>query len=145
MTRLTIGVIAAALLAGLGAASAQSTRTATIQPGKPARIHVVTALKKDCTQSSEAGSIRVTSQPKNGTTIVNGGRLKTPAGYRCPNVETQVQQLIYSPKKDFQGTDEVTFEMKDADGNTTTQTVKINVTAKPATAPKGGSGGVVDL
>ena len=144
MMKLTTGVIAAALLVGLGAASAQSVRTATIMPGKAARIHVVTALKKDCTQSGEAGSIRVTSQPKNGTTIVNGGRLKTPASYRCPNVETQVQQLIYSPKKDFQGTDEVTFEMKDADGNTTTQTVKINVTAKPGT-PSKGSGGVVDL
>ena len=143
MTRLTTGLIAAALLAGAGAASAQATRNATIQPGKPARIHVVTALKKDCSQSGDAGSIRVTSQPKNGTTVVNGARLKTPAGYRCPNVETQVQQLIYSPKKDFQGTDEVTFETKDADGNTTTQTVKITITSKPASAPK--SGGVVDL
>lgn len=142
MIRLTASVIALAMFAGLGTASAQTTRTATIQPGKPARIHVVTALKKDCSQGSE-GSIRVVTPPKNGATMVRSSKLKTPSGYRCPSVETQVQQLIYEPSKNFQGSDEVTFETKDADGATVTHTVKINITSKPA--PKSGSGGVVDL
>ena len=146
MRRLTASVIALAMVGGLGSAFAQTTRTAstTILPGKPARLHVVTALKKDCTQGSE-GTIRVVTPPKNGTTIVRGGKLKTPAAYRCPNVETQVQQLIYEANKNFQGSDEITFETKDADGATVTHTVKINISAKPAPANKGGSGGVVDL
>lgn len=141
MIRLTTSVIAFAMFAGIGAASAQAVRTASIQPGKPARLHVVTALKKDCSQGSE-GSIRVVTPPKNGTTMVRSGKLKTPSGYRCPSVETQVQQLIYEPSKNFQGSDEVTFETKDADGTTATHTVKINISSKPA--PKSGSG-VVDL
>jgi hypothetical protein len=144
MTRLTTSVIALATFAGLGAASAQAVRTATIQPGKPARIHVVTFLKKDCSQGTE-GSIRVVTPPKNGNTSVRTGKLKTPASFRCPNVETQAQQLIYEPRKDFQGSDEVTFEIKDADGTTATETLKINVTAKPGAPAKKGSGGVVDL
>lgn len=142
MTRLIATAIALAMLGGT--ASAQAERTASIQPGKPARLHVVTALKKDCTQGSE-GTIRVLTPPKNGNVQVRSSKLKTPAKYRCPSVETQVQQLIYEPNKSFQGTDEVSFETKDADGTTATHKVKINVSTKPAAAPKSGSGGVVDL
>ena len=145
MSKLTASVIAFAMIAGLGAAAAQTTRTATIQPGKPARIAVVTALKKDCSLG-EVGSIRVVTPPQNGSIVIRGGKLKTPGGFRCPNADTQVQALFYEPNKNFQGTDELAYETKDTDGTTQTVTLKINVTSKPApAAPKAGGGGAVDL
>lgn len=145
MNRLIASVMVLALLGGAGAASAQTTRTATIQPGKPVRLAVVTAFRKDCSLG-EVGSIRVVTPPKNGSIVVRGGKLTTPAGFRCPSKETQVQALFYEPNKNFQGTDELSYETKDPDGATQTVIIKINVTAKPApAAPKAGSGGVVDL
>lgn len=145
MTRLTAGVLILAMLGGIGAASAQTTRTATIRPGKPVRIAVVTAFKKDCSLG-EVGSIRVVTAPKNGSIVVRGGKLKTPGAFRCPNKDTDVQALFYEPNKNFQGTDELAYETKDPDGSTQTVNIKLNVTSKPApAAPKSGSGGVVDL
>ena len=129
------------LAASLGDVSAQTARTATIQPGKPARLAVVTSLRKDCSQG-EVGSIRVTTAPKNGSIVLRGGKLKTPSAYRCPNVETQVQALFYEPNKNFQGTDEIAYETRSTDGDTQTFTIKITVSSKP---PAKKDGGVVDL
>lgn len=143
MTRLIASAIALAMLGGT--ASAQTTRTATILPDKPVRIAVITAFKKDCTLG-EVGSIRVVTAPKNGSIVVRGGNLKTPSAYRCPSKDTAVQQLFYQSNKNFEGTDELSYETKDTDGTTQTVNVKLNVSKKPAEKPKsGGSGGVVDL
>lgn len=127
------------LAAGAGFASAQTARTATIQPGKPARIAVVTALKNDCSVGA-IGSIRVITAPRSGSIVVRGGELTTPASFRCPNKKTPVQALFYEPNRNFQGTDEISYETKNTDGVTETVTLKINVTSKPA--PKSG---IVDL
>lgn len=129
-----------ALLAGAGLASAQTVRTATIQPGKPARIAVITAFKADCSIGA-VGSIRVITPPKSGSIVVRGGELTTPASFRCASKKTPVQALFYEPNRNFQGTDEISYETKSTEGVTETVTLKINVTTKPA-APKSG---VVDL
>ena len=132
-------LLPAAALALLAApALAQTVRTATIPPGKPARIAVVTALKNDCSVGT-VGSIRVITAPKSGSIVVRGGKLKTPASFRCPNVETPVQALFYEPNRNFQGTDEIAYETQSTDGATQTFTLKINVTSKPA------GGGLQDL
>ena len=131
-------LVASALVLWGGVASADTNRTATIQPGKPARLAVVTGLKKDCTVG-DVGSIRVITAPKNGSIVVRGGKLKTPASFRCPNVETPIQALFYTANKNFQGTDEISYETKNTEGGTETFTVKINVGNKPA------SSGITDL
>lgn len=136
MKTLTLTLAALGLAATIGSAGAQTARTATIQPGKPARIAVETALKKDCSVG-ELGGIRVITAPKNGEVIVRAGTLKTPASFRCPNKDTPVQQLIYNPKKNFTGTDEVSYETRTPEGQTQVFNVKINVTAKPASNPGG--------
>lgn len=128
--------LAASLAAGMGGAAAQTARTATIQPGKPARIAVETALKKDCS-IGELGGIRVITAPKNGEVIVRSGTLKTPASFRCPNKETPVQQLVYMPKKNFTGTDEVSYETRTPEGQTQVFNIKINVGGKPASTGGG--------
>lgn len=134
----------AALLTAMlvaGPAFAQATdRTATIQPGKPARIAVETALKKDCSVG-EIGGIRIITAPKNGSVIVKAANLKTPASFRCPNKDTPVQQLIYMPNKGFSGTDQVSYETRNPEGETRTFNLKINVSGKPA----GGSSVIQDL
>lgn len=134
--------VAVALGAALAAApaAAQSTRTATIAPGKPARLAVVTSLKKDCSVG-DTGSIRVTAAPKNGSIVIRGGKLKTPASFRCPNVDTPVQALFYEPRKNFTGTDEIAYETRSPDGETQTFRVRIDVTSKPAS----GKDGILDL
>ena len=130
---------AAAALSGPALAQQATNRTATIGPDKPARIAVVTALKKDCSVG-EVGTLRITSAPKSGQVLVKVSKLKTPASFRCPNVETPVQELIYQPKAKFTGSDEISYETRGADGATQSFTVKINVGAKP-----GGSGAIQDL
>lgn len=133
-------ILAALVLATTAAAaSAQTNRAATIQPGKPARIAVETALKKDCS-IGEIGGIRVIKAPTNGSVIVRTGNLKTPASFRCPNKDTPVQALFYEPKKNFQGTDEISYETRTPEGATQTFVVKITVSAKPAS-----NSGIQDL
>lgn len=135
-------VLAATLLGAASAASAQTARTTTVQAGKTIRMAVVTGLKKDCSLG-QPGGIRIITTPKSGQLAVEGGKTKTPASFRCPNVETPIQQLLYKAKPGFTGTDEIAYETRTPEGETQSFTVKITVTDK---APASGSkGGLVDL
>lgn len=138
-------LVAAALVALAAPASAQTGifRSASVEKGKTLRVAVVTALKKDCSVG-QVGSVRVITPPKNGQLAVRAGKLKTPASFRCPNVETPVQGLFYQAKPNFSGTDEVSYETKTPDGATETFTYKITVTDKPG-APAPAKDGVQDL
>lgn len=132
MTKLTILAAAGlALLAAGGSASAQMTNTLTVPAGKATRVATITALRQDCSIGELAG-IRVVQPPKNGTFVVKSGKLKTPASYRCPNVESPVNAIIYQSKSGFSGSDEIQYETKGLDGKMETRTVKINVGSKPA-------------
>jgi hypothetical protein len=130
---LSVGLAAA--LAGPAFAQSPTARNATVAPGKPARVAVVTALKRDCT-IGEVGSIRIVAPPKNGTLVIRSAKAKTPASFRCPNVETPVQALFYQANAKFSGTDEIAYETRSPDGATQNYTVKITVSDKPA-APAG--------
>ncbi len=134
-----VGATAALCLFALGGSTLAQTsvyRTVDAPPGKPIRVRVVTNLKKDCTVGAPA-AIRVVTPPKNGSLVVKNGKLKTPADYRCPNVETPVQGVFYQSNPKYTGSDEVAFEVKTAEGNTQSISIKINVSDKPAAAPKG--------
>lgn len=142
MRRSVTLITAALVLAGsaVGAAAQEpSVRNATIAPGKVARVAVVTALKRDCSLG-EVGSIKVVTPPRNGSIEVRGGKLKTPASFRCPNVESPTQQVFYKPNANFSGTDELAYEARSPDGAVQSVTVKITVTAKP-----GGKKDILDL
>jgi len=130
---------AAALLLVLGAAPAFAQtniyRSVSVAPGQSARLGVVTALKKDCSIGT-LEDVRVVTAPKNGQLAVRKGKVKTPASFRCPNVETPVQALFYQPKANYAGADEVTYESRVTGMPTQTITVKITVDGKAA--PAGG-------
>jgi hypothetical protein len=130
--RLALGILTltAALAAGPALAQTGVHRSATVEKGKTIRLAVITALKKDCSVG-EIGGVRIVNAPKNGQVAVRSGKAKTPANFRCPNVETPVQGLFYQSKPNFSGTDEVAYETRTADGQTENYTVKITVTDKP--------------
>ncbi|MGH1587226.1 Ig-like domain-containing protein [Methylobacterium phyllosphaerae] len=115
-------------LAGPAFAQTPASRTKTVAPGKTVRLEIAPNLKKDCSPGPMP-EFKVSGPPKNGSVITKVGKLKTPAGYRCPNKEAAVQALFYQPNSGFTGSDEVTFEVKGSDGQVQTQTVKITVGA----------------
>lgn len=129
-----------ALVVGLASAvpaSAQTTvtRSETAATGKAVRLVVVPNLRKDCS-AGPLPEIKVTTAPRNGSLITKAGKTKTPASYRCPNQEAAVQAVFYQSNAGFTGPDEVTVEIKNADGAVQTQNFRITVDA----AGKAGDG-----
>lgn len=134
-------LVAGTLLAGPALAQTTVTRSETAASGKSVRLAIVPNLKKDCS-TGPMPEIRVSGAPKNGSLITKVGKIKTPAKYRCPSKEAAVQAVFYQSKDGFTGSDEVTVDVKDSDGNVQTQNIKITVnaaksdTAKPEAAKK---------
>lgn len=143
---LAVAALAVSLAPLPAAAQSGQVRNLTVEKGKVARLAVVTALTKEC-KVGEIGTIRIVNAPKSGQLNVRSGKAKTPAAFRCPNVETPVQGLFYQPRANFTGTDEVSYETRSSDGASETFTVKITVADKPGTGgSKGGAkDGVLDL
>ena len=141
-TRLAVLSFAAALAITPALAQSGTSRTATVEKGKQIRLAVITALKNDC-KIGVVGSVRIITPPKNGQLAIRTGNIKTPATFRCPNVETPVQGLFYQSRPNFSGIDEVSYEARNSDGATQTFTVKITVTDKPGGG--GSKGGLQEL
>lgn len=152
--------LTAAFFVGLGLACAGAVpamaatttfRSQTVAPGKPARIAVITALKRDCS-TGPVGSVKVVTAPKNGSLVVRTGKLKTPPSFRCPNVETPAEALFYQPNASYSGPDEISYETRTPDGVVQSFTVRITVGGKPAESkpsdtksPKGKEGDSLEL
>lgn len=122
--------LAAAWVACLGCAEAQTTitRSETAASGKAVRLVLAPNLKKDCS-TGPMPEIRVATPPKNGSIITKSGKLKTPASFRCPNKEAEIQAVFYQSKPGFTGADEVLVEIKTADGSVERQDLRITVEA----------------
>lgn len=120
-----------ALVAAPALAQTATTRSETAQSGKSVRIVVAPNLKKDCSVGP-LPEFRIVSPPKNGSTITKTAKTKTPSSYRCPNKEAGVQAMFYQSKDGFTGPDEITVEVKTADGTAVTQTIRITVEAAGA-------------
>jgi hypothetical protein len=126
MIRPVLAIAACAALIGPAWAQAAKTIERAVAPGKQIRVLAVPNIKKDCSLGPQP-EVKVTGAPKNGSLTQRAGRMKTPATYRCPNVEAQVQAVFYESKPGFSGTDEVTVEIKGSDGNTIVRTIKLKV------------------
>ncbi|ACL61810.1 hypothetical protein [Methylobacterium nodulans] len=126
MIRPILALAACAVLAGPAQAQSAKTIERTVASGKQIRLLAVPNLKKDCSLGPQP-ELKVTAPPKNGSLIQRAGRMKTPATYRCPNVEATIQAVFYESKAGFTGTDEVTVEVKGADGTTAVRTIKLKV------------------
>ena len=108
-TRL-VPVFAAVASLGLVAAEVTGARAEDFYKGKQIRLIAVPNLKKDCSLGPQP-EVKVTTPPKNGALVQRAGKVKTPATYRCPNVEANVQAVFYESKAGFTGADEVTVEI----------------------------------
>ncbi|GJD78343.1 4-aminobutyrate aminotransferase [Methylobacterium gregans] len=127
-------LVAGGLLIAAGPVQAETVqKTETVASGKTGRLLVTPNLKKDCSEGPMP-EFRFSAYPKNGAVIVKAGKQKTPASFRCPNKEAGVMGVFYQPKDGFTGSDELTFEVKSADGDVQTRVFKITVEA----ASKGG-------
>ena len=127
--RNALAIGALLVLAASQAAVAQTERSMNVPSGKATSVATVPSLRKDCSVG-DVGGIKVVTPPKNGTFLVRSGKAKTPATFRCPNVETPIQALMYQPKTGFTGSDELQYETRTVDGTIETRTVKINVGKK---------------
>lgn len=125
-----LAALIVALLSGAVAAPAQAqntiSRSVTVPAGKSVRLAIAPNLKRDCS-AGPMPEVKVTSPPKNGSLITRSGKLTTPAKYRCPSKEANVQGVFYQPNARFTGADEVAFEIKTTDGATDAFTIKITV------------------
>lgn len=133
--------LAAAAMGAAAPASAQTSqmfRSAEVVAGKPARLGFVTNVTKDC-KLGPAAEVRVVTPPKNGTLEVRDAKQKTSDKARCPNLETSVKAIFYQAPARYRGDDQVVFEIKNADGQLRSVTVKINVAerAKEGAKPEG--------
>ncbi|MEH3118623.1 MAG: 4-aminobutyrate aminotransferase [Methylorubrum populi] len=120
--------LAAAWLCLAGPALAQTTvtRSETVPAGKQARLVIVPNLKKDCS-AGPMPEIKVVTPPKSGSLITKAGKLKTPAKYRCPNKEAEVQAIFYQPNGGYAGPDGVVVEIRNADGEVEKRDIRITV------------------
>lgn len=123
-----VALVAGSLVAGPALAQTTVTRSETAATGKSVRLVIAPNLKKDCS-AGPLPEIKVTTAPKNGSLITKAGKIKTPGSYRCPNKEADVQAVFYQSKPSFTGSDEVTVEIKNADGAVQTQNIRITVDA----------------
>ncbi|GEP02919.1 4-aminobutyrate aminotransferase [Methylobacterium oxalidis] len=128
-----VALMTASLLLAASQATAQTTitKSETVASGKSVRLAIAPNLKKDCSEGPMP-EFKITAAPKNGATVSKTGKLKTPASFRCPNKEASVQALFYQAKPNYTGSDEVTFEVKNADGQVQTQNIRITVEAAGA-------------
>ncbi|WP_232627817.1 4-aminobutyrate aminotransferase [Methylobacterium sp. Leaf118] len=130
-----LAVIAALCAApGLvGSALAQTTvtRSESVPTGKSTRLVIVPNLKKDCS-NGPMPEIKVTTAPKFGSLITKSGKLKTPAKFRCPNKDADVQAIFYQSNGGYTGPDAVTVEIKNSDGDIEKRDIRITVDAAKA-------------
>lgn len=113
-------------LAGPVLAQTTVTRSETVPTGKQARLVIVPNLKKDCSLGAMP-EIKVTTPPSSGSLITKAGKLKTPAKYRCPNKDAEVQALFYQSKDGYTGSDTVVVEIKNSDGEVEKRDIRITV------------------
>ncbi|WP_430913173.1 4-aminobutyrate aminotransferase [Methylobacterium sp. sgz302541] len=119
---------AGAVLSGAALAEPATSHNEAAASGKSVRVVVAPNLKKDCS-IGPLPEFRIVTAPKNGSTITKTAKTKTPSSYRCPNKEAGVQALFYQSKDGFTGSDEMTVEIKTADGQVQTRNIRITVEA----------------
>jgi hypothetical protein len=126
----------ALLLAAPAPAQEKIYRSVDAVSGKAVRLGIYANVSKECTLGPPP-EIKVVAPPKQGSLAVKSGKLKAGTLARCPKLEVPAQAIFYESNARFAGSDEVGYEVKQADGRVQSQSVKITVgaQAKPSTRP----------
>lgn len=134
MSKFGVAVLTACLLTvGTAPVLAQVTTKVNAASGKSVRLVIAPNLKRDCSVGP-LPEIRIIGAPKNGSLITRAGKVKTPASYRCPSKDAEVQAVFYQSRNGYTGSDEATFEIRTADGSTEKRTVQITVGSASGTS-----------
>ena len=135
MTRNRIAVLMAASIFALssGYVSAQSLKELKMRSGSSVALANFTNPRPDC--SANPGPIPVPvvrEKPANGIIQMLIVVTDVAASGKCPARKIPSTALIYTPNKDFLGTDSVQIEVEDANGTTT---VKFRITVQATSQP----------
>lgn len=122
-------VLAFGLLASDVWAQTRAYSSATVTPGKPARLGYYATFKADCTPGP-LPEIRVLEAPKHGTLIVRRAKLKAGDQTKCPGKEAPVQVVFYQAALGYSGQDSLSYEVKHSSGEVSSFTLSITVTAR---------------
>jgi hypothetical protein len=122
--------LAALAASPLAAQTATQERTVKAQSGREVRVAVFASMKPDCTPG-RLPTVRLKDTPKNGTVTVKQGRLRATNIKQCLAAEVPAFIAVYRSSPSFEGSDELTLEVINADGKTQLQHIRITV-EKPA-------------
>ena len=129
------GLIVATAMTMFGSlATAQTPKELKMQSGKSVVVVNLLSTRPDC--SSNPGPISVPvlrEKPTNGIIQMQILVTNVPAAGNCPARKIPSAALIYTPKKDFIGTDTVQVELDE--GNKTT-TLSYRIAVQPAAEPQ---------
>jgi len=137
----------AALLSTMAAsAEAQDStyRSAKAHSGQRLQLSAHFTLKRDCS-ASPAPEIRVITAPSNGTLSIRAGAVRSRRAGSCSNIEAPARIVFYQSNVGYTGPDQVTLEVKKADGSTEAQSIAITVEMAPTAAPGPRRPGGTDL
>ncbi len=126
-------VFAALASAAAFAQSANYTSVETVA-GVATRIGYYASAKKDCAPAP-LPTIRVLKPPKHGVLSIRAGAVVTNQRANCPNLKTPAQVLFYQGNADYQGADELAYEVTSSNGDVGVYNISVTVKEAPKTAP----------
>ena len=105
--------------------------------GSQVRLGLVGNVTPECKVGPKP-ELKVVSPPKHGILAVRSGKTKPGSLARCPNLEIPAEGVFYQPAANFNGTDEVVYQVNRPDGRNQIVTIRITVraTSGPGQKPK---------
>ena len=118
------------------AAFAQSANYASVETvaGAATRIGYYASAKKDCAPAP-LPTIRVIKAPKHGVLSIRTGAVVTNRVANCPNLKTPAQVVFYQGNADYQGADELAYEVTSSSGEVGVYNISVTVKEAPKPAP----------
>lgn len=104
-----------------GGSEATVRKGVTLAVGTSARLDFLAAINPDCTPSGNTPTVRVLRQPQHGSLDVAPAQdypsfARGNARFGCNKTRVSGTLLTYRPQADFQGTDDLVYEVFTAGG-----------------------------
>jgi hypothetical protein len=112
---------------------AQATNYTSVEAiaGKPVQLSYHASAHKNCTPAP-LPTVRVTQAPKAGMLTVRPAVLRTTKVADCPRIKVPAQVVFYQAREGYTGSDHVSYDVTNSNGEVGTFDVAITVKAAPA-------------